>query len=116
LVFTDILSLSDTAITTDTARDTALSIATTDQMNKGSESSAGSDSLWGIFIAGLIGGFAAFLMPCIYPMVPLTTSFFTKQSGSRSRGLQMAFLYGLSIVVIYVALGMLITLLFGASA
>lgn len=72
--------------------------------------------LWSIFIAGLIGGFAAFLMPCIYPMVPLTTSFFTKQSGSRSKGLNTAILYGISIVVIYVALGMIITLLFGASA
>ena len=78
--------------------------------------SAGIDTLWGIFIAGLIGGFAAFLMPCIYPMVPLTTSYFTKQSGSRSKGILNAFIYGISIIVIYVALGMIITLLFGASA
>lgn len=74
------------------------------------------DTLWGIFIAGIIGGFAAFLMPCIYPMVPLTVSFFTKQSGSRSKGIANALLYGLFIIVIYVALGMLVTLLFGASA
>src|SRR5690606_15928403 len=73
-------------------------------------------TLWGIFIAGLIGGFAAFLMPCIYPMVPLTTSFFTKQSGSRSKGIWNAIIYGISIIVIYVALGMVITLIFGASA
>lgn len=79
-------------------------------------SSGSPTSLWGIFIAGLIGGFAAFLMPCIYPMVPLTTSFFTKQGGSRSKGLRMALIYGLSIIVIYVALGILITLAFGASA
>lgn len=77
---------------------------------------ATSDSLWGIFIAGFIGGFAAFLMPCIYPMVPLTVSFFTKQSGSRAKGITNALLYGLFIIVIYVALGMLVTLLFGASA
>lgn len=73
-------------------------------------------SLWGIFIAGLIGGFAAFLMPCIYPMVPLTTSYFTKRSGSRTKGIWNAIIYGISIVVIYVALGMIVTLIFGASA
>ncbi len=73
-------------------------------------------TLWGIFIAGIIGGFAAFLMPCIYPMVPLTVSYFTKQSGTRARGVTNALLYGLFIIVIYVALGMLVTLIFGASA
>lgn len=73
-------------------------------------------SLWGIFIAGLIGGFAAFLMPCIYPMVPLTVSYFTKQSGTRMKGILNSLLYGLFIIVIYVALGMLVTLIFGASA
>src|SRR5690606_26453137 len=73
-------------------------------------------SLWGIFIAGIIGGFAAFLMPCIYPMVPLTVSYFTKQSGTRMKGILNALLYGLFIIVIYVALGMLVTLIFGASA
>lgn len=79
-------------------------------------SSSSDQSLWGIFIAGLIGGFAAFLMPCIYPMVPLTTSYFTKQSGSRSKGIRNAIIYGISIIVIYVALGLIITLIFGASA
>src|SRR5690606_8178084 len=73
-------------------------------------------TLWAIFIAGIIGGFAAFLMPCIYPMVPLTVSYFTKQSGTRTKGIINALLYGLFIIVIYVALGMLVTLLFGASA
>src|SRR5690554_2349260 len=73
-------------------------------------------SLWGIFIAGIIGGFAAFLMPCIYPMVPLTVSYFTKQSGTRAKGIINALLYGLFIIVIYVSLGMLVTLVFGASA
>lgn len=79
-------------------------------------SSPEGQTLWGIFIAGLVGGFAAFLMPCIYPMVPLTTSFFTKRSGSRTKGIWNAVIYGVSIIVIYVALGMIITLLFGASA
>jgi len=77
---------------------------------------AGRKSLWGIFLAGLVGGFLAFLMPCIFPMVPLTVSFFTKKSGGRAQGVSQAFLYGLFIIVIYVALGMLITLAFGPEA
>lgn len=75
-----------------------------------------SGSLWAIFIAGFIGGLAAFFMPCIYPMIPMTVSFFTKQSGSRAKGIRSAVIYGLSIIVIYVALGLLITVIFGASA
>ena len=73
-------------------------------------------SLWGIFIAGVLGGFAAFFMPCIFPMVPLTVSFFTKKAGSRSQAISQAFMYGLFIIVIYVALGMLITIAFGPEA
>lgn len=74
------------------------------------------ESLWGIFIAGLLGGFAAFLMPCIFPMVPLTVSFFTKKTASKAQGISQALLYGLFIIVIYVALGMLITIAFGSDA
>ncbi|MDM1294046.1 thioredoxin family protein [Sphingobacterium sp. N143] len=76
----------------------------------------GKQSLWSIFIAGLVGGFAALLMPCIFPMLPLTVSFFTKQSGSRASGISKALLYGLFIIVIYVALGMIITIAFGSDA
>lgn len=79
-------------------------------------SAEGKQSLWGIFIAGLLGGFAAFIMPCIFPMVPLTVSFFTKKGGSRASGVSQALLYGLFIIVIYVALGMLITIAFGSDA
>jgi thiol:disulfide interchange protein DsbD len=72
-------------------------------------------SLWAIFIAGLLGGFAAVLMPCIFPMLPMTVSFFTK--GSTGRGaVGKAITYGLSIIVLYVLLGLLITVLFGAAA
>ncbi|WP_336830626.1 protein-disulfide reductase DsbD family protein [Sphingobacterium multivorum] len=73
-------------------------------------------SLWSIFIAGLVGGFAALLMPCIFPMLPLTVSYFTKQAGSRASGISKALLYGLFIIVIYVALGMIITISFGSDA
>lgn len=73
-------------------------------------------SMWGIFIAGLLGGFAAFIMPCIFPMVPLTVSFFTKRSDSKIKAVSQALLYGIFIIVIYVALGMLITIAFGSDA
>jgi thiol:disulfide interchange protein DsbD len=75
-----------------------------------------SNSLWAIFLAGFLGGLAAFFMPCIYPMIPLTVSYFTKKSGSRAKGIQSALVYGLSIIFIYVALGLAITLIFGTSA
>lgn len=81
-----------------------------------SQESKGDLSLWGIFIAGILGGFAAFIMPCIFPMVPLTVSYFTKQSGTRAKGISQAILYGLFIIVIYVALGMLVTIIFGSTA
>ncbi|MGN8057666.1 cytochrome c biogenesis protein CcdA [Pedobacter sp. 22163] len=74
------------------------------------------NSLLGIFLAGFLGGLAAFFLPCIYPMVPLTVSFFTKMSGSKSKGIRSAVIYGLSIIAIYVGLGLLITGIFGASA
>lgn len=80
------------------------------------ENSASNTSLWAIFIAGFIGGFAALLMPCIFPMLPLTVSFFTKGSESKSKAIGTALLYGLSIIVIYVALGLVITVMFGADA
>jgi len=73
-------------------------------------------SYLGILIAGFFGGLAAFFMPCIYPMIPLTISFFTKQQVSRRNGIQKAFLYGTFIITIYVGLGLLITFLFGSSA
>lgn len=101
----------DTDLTAEEAQESTISSAKSSNDTDGSP-----NSLWGIFIAGIIGGFAAFLMPCIYPMVPLTTSFFTKQGGSKAKGVRLAFIYGISIIVIYVALGILITLAFGASA
>jgi len=73
-------------------------------------------SFWAIFIAGFLGGLLAITMPCIYPLLPLTVSFFTKKSGSRSKGILHSLLYGLSIIVIYVSLGLIITLLFGPDA
>ncbi|SHE71261.1 thiol:disulfide interchange protein DsbD [Pedobacter caeni] len=72
--------------------------------------------LTGIFIAGFIGGLAALLMPCIFPMLPLTVSFFTKGSQTKGKAVSRAMFYGLSIIVIYVVLGLLVTVLFGPDA
>jgi thiol:disulfide interchange protein len=73
-------------------------------------------SLWQIFIEGFLGGLTAVILPCIYPLLPLTVSFFTKKADSRSKGIMHSVIYGLSIIVIYVALGLIITLLFGSDA
>ncbi len=67
------------------------------------------------FILGFLGGFAALLTPCVFPMVPLTVSFFTKRSKDRRKGLINAIIYAISIIVIYVALGFTITAAFGPS-
>jgi thiol:disulfide interchange protein DsbD len=96
--------------------DKIVSAADTATISSNMTSPADQGSLWGVFIAGFIGGLAAFFMPCIYPMIPLTVSYFTKKAGSRAKGIQSAIIYGLSIIVIYVALGLIITLIFGASA
>ena len=73
-------------------------------------------SLWGIFLIAFLSGFAALFTPCVFPMIPMTVSYFTKQSKNKSSGIKNAILYGLSIVVIYVLLGSLITFIFGADA
>ena len=71
---------------------------------------------WLIFIEGLLGGFIALFTPCVWPIIPMTVSFFLKRNKDRSKAIREATTYGLSIVVIYVLLGLAVTLLFGASA
>ena len=72
-------------------------------------------SWWYIFIWGFIGGFLALLTPCVWPMIPLTVSFFLKKNTSRRRSILDALLYGTAIIVIYLSLGLIVTLVFGAS-
>jgi thiol:disulfide interchange protein DsbD len=72
--------------------------------------------LWSIFLLGFLGGFVALLTPCVWPIIPMTVSFFLKRSSNRQKGIRDAVIYGISIIVIYVSLGLLVTLLFGASA
>ena len=73
-------------------------------------------SLFYIFLAGLVGGFLALFTPCVWPIIPMTVSFFLKRNKERKKAIREAVSYGVSIIVIYVLLGMLVTLLFGASA
>lgn len=108
---------SNTVASTTPALDSAKSDTTKSLANSNLGKSPEADnSMWGIFFQGFLFGFVALLMPCIFPMIPLTVSFFTKQSKSRAVGIRKALIYGLSIVVIYVALGLGITILLGASA
>ncbi|MBK6860135.1 MAG: hypothetical protein IPG95_07620 [Saprospiraceae bacterium] len=69
---------------------------------------------WWTFLFGFLGGLLALLTPCVFPMIPLTVSFFTKDT--KRKGFQNALIYALSIIVIYVAIGILITAVFGATA
>jgi len=72
--------------------------------------------LWSIFLAALLAGFTALLTPCVYPMIPMTVSFFTKQSKTKSQGKRNSIIFGMAIILIYIILGSVITALFGASA
>ncbi|MES2651358.1 MAG: cytochrome c biogenesis protein CcdA [Bacteroidota bacterium] len=116
LEFTTIGSKEDSvanAANTDTVKkDTSSSTAAVPSVPTKTETSK---TLYQTFIEGLLGGFLAFIMPCIFPMVPLTVSYFTKRAGSKQKGIGQAIIYGLSIIVIYVALGLLITILFGSA-
>ena len=71
---------------------------------------------WYIFLLGFVGGLVALFTPCVWPIIPMTVSFFLKRAGDRSKGIRDAVTYGVSIIVIYVALGLIITSLFGANA
>ena len=81
----------------------------------------GGQSIWWIFVMGLLGGLLAIFTPCVWPIIPMTVSFFIKRGGAAKgttnvQVVRDAILYGLSIVIIYVGLGLLVTLVFGASA
>lgn len=119
------------AVKTDTAKTEPLPAETSESQNikasndlwspvidelKAFEESPVDYSLAYIFLAGLIGGFLALLTPCVWPIIPMTVSFFLKRNKDKRKAINEAVTYGISIVVIYVTLGVLVTLLFGASA
>ena len=72
--------------------------------------------MWGLFFIAFFSGFAALLTPCVFPMIPMTVSFFTKQSKTRAKGITNAIIFGFSIIIIYVGLGYGVSAIFGADA
>ena len=72
------------------------------------------EGMWWLFFIAFMSGFAALLTPCVFPMIPMTVSFFTKQSKTKAKGITNAIIYGFSIIVIYVALGVGVSSIFGA--
>lgn len=101
-----------------------LAVASTDEdtasvvLDGDSEESASGEQrgLITIFFIAFLSGFAALLTPCVFPMIPMTVSFFTKQSKTRAKGIKNAIIYGFSIILIYVILGTLVTAIFGADS
>lgn len=111
---TSVVSNDTTSVSADTTSITATdSEKSTKEIVPTSTPKEEEKSLWGIFILAFLGGFAALLTPCVFPMIPMTVSFFTKQSKTKAAGIRNAFIYGISIIVIYVGLGMIITAIFG---
>ena len=88
-----------------------------DELHAMGEAIGTTDRSWlYIFFAGFLGGLLALFTPCVWPIIPMTVSFFLKRSKDKRKGIRDAITYGLTIIVIYVALGLAVTLLFGASA
>lgn len=73
-------------------------------------------SLWMLLIGGFLGGLVALVTPCVWPMIPMTVSFFLKRSSDRKKGIRDALLYGVGIIVIYVSLGLIVSAVFGSDA
>ncbi len=122
-------SKKDTAVTIEVippANSDSSAIAKTDSVIKpmeknidaptSSTETTSSSSWWAIFLAGFIGGFAALLTPCVFPMIPMNVSFFTKRSKNKQEGIRNALIYSVAIIVLYVALGLIVTAVFGAGA
>ncbi len=111
MVIVDSIPAIDTmnAVTSVQSAKTAISEKTIDTKTE-------DKSWWGIFIAGFIGGLFALLTPCVFPMIPMNVSFFTKQSKTKAQGVKNALLYSVSIIILYVGLGLGVTLIFGAGA
>ncbi|MFT6440929.1 MAG: thiol:disulfide interchange protein DsbD [Salibacteraceae bacterium] len=84
------------------------------ELESNHEKKTSSRSFWGIFLLSFLSGFAALLTPCVFPMIPMTVSYFTKQSKTKAEGIRNAVIYGISIIVIYVLLGTVVTAVFGS--
>lgn len=111
LVF-DLTKATKVNASTDTTKETK----TTDKVASKESKKEEKKGLWTIFLLGLGAGFVALFTPCVFPLIPMTVSFFTKQSKNKSQGIRNALIYGVSIIVIYVLLGTAVVAVFGASA
>ena len=111
LVFT--ISEKPTVESTPSITSMDTSVKTIEPKSSKKESEKG---LWAIFFIAFFSGFAALLTPCVFPMIPMTVSFFTRQSKNKATGLRNAIIYGISIIIIYVVLGILVSLIFGPDA
>ena len=87
-----------------------------DKSTNSTDDSSSNKGLWSIFFIAFLSGFAALLTPCVFPMIPMTVSFFTKQSKNKASGIKNAIIYGICIIVIYLLLGVAVTGIFGADA
>ncbi|MBP5687200.1 MAG: thioredoxin family protein [Muribaculaceae bacterium] len=106
-------SLSEASSSMNTSSDLWAPVKFNDAQAEGTEGN--SNSLWFLFWTCFLGGFIALLTPCVWPIIPLTVSFFLKKGNSKSKSISSAVTYGLSIIVIYVLLGLLVTAIFGAN-
>ncbi|MGZ9676202.1 protein-disulfide reductase DsbD family protein [Flavobacterium sp. GNP001] len=112
-----IKSATDSVATTvaDTVREQSTASVPSAEVSKVEDTSE-KKGLLSIFFIAFLSGFAALLTPCVFPMIPMTVSFFTKQSKTKAAGIRNAVIYGVSIIFIYVVLGLLVTAIFGADA
>ena len=121
---TEVVAIDTAAVVTETAvtstnAEGAVALQKAESKQNGPESRSKKDESKGllmIFFLSFLGGFAALLTPCVFPMIPMTVSFFTKQSKTKAQGKRNAIIYGLSIIAIYLVLGSVVTGIFGAEA
>lgn len=108
-----VTSISDTI---ESVTETPTAPTKNDKVVKEDKQEEEGKSMWLIFFLSFLSGFAALLTPCVFPMIPMTVSFFTKQSKSKAAGIRNAIIYGISIILIYVILGTIVTSVFGYDA
>ena len=108
-------SIDAAATSTSSGGDLWAPVKFTDSESSGNTQGSGNRSLWFLFGACFLGGLLALLTPCVWPIIPLTVSFFLKKGNSKTKSITSAVTYGISIIVIYVLLGVLVTAIFGAN-
>lgn len=102
-------------VKSDSSKTSTAATAPSTTNNNDNDSAAGR-AWWSIFITGFLGGLAALLTPCVFPMIPMTVSFFTKRSKTKAKGISNALIYASAIIIIYVILGLGVTMIFGSDA